>query len=506
MKILITEFRQESNSFNPTQSTLEFWNQTGEYQGQTVRDTFSGQQCTVGGFLQALDESPHHPEVVCGTVMASQSGGVAEQQVMDHYLERLIPQIEEAGPLDGVFISFHGALMTTRFDDPEGEITRRVRAVVGDDTVIAVALDLHAYVSQTLVQHANVIIGYLTYPHVDHFETGVRTATLGINTIANPDRPVTAWVPIPMIAPAASYNTLDGAFKEVVDRGHALRDAGNIIDFTVYQMQPWLDIPEPNSSAIVVAKTRDEAAKYATELAELLYDKRYDFKSSLAAIDDVIGLAKDRKQRKPVILVDSADSCNAGASGDNMAVADRILAIGSGLRAATVVNDAPAAHLAHQLGVGATAQFTLGATRNPASTSITATGRVKSLHDGVFRQEGPAGRGITQSIGLTAVIAFGGLDVVVCEWMAGNGDPQLYRAHGIEPTLYDLVVVKASTSFRAGYTAFAGDIVEADTPGAASSDLMNLPFARLPKTIYPWQDDPSPQWNVTFAPIAGHQS
>ncbi|GFG48585.1 hypothetical protein CQY20_10310 [Mycolicibacterium agri] len=506
MKILITEFRQESNSFNPTLSTLEFWNQTGEYEGQAVRDTFTGQQCTVGGFLKALDESPYHPEVVCGTVMASQSGGVAEQEVMDHYLQRLIPQIEEAAPLDGVFISFHGALMTTRFDDAEGEIARRVRAVVGDDTVIAVALDLHAYVTKTLVSNANVIIGYLTYPHVDHFETGVRTATLGIDAVVSPEPPVTAWVPIPMIVPAASYNTLDGPYKEVVDRGHALRDAGSIIDFTVYQMQPWLDIPEPNSSAIVVAENRDDAAKFAVELAKLLYDKRYDFKSSLAAIDDVIERAKDKRQRKPVILVDSADSCNAGASGDNMAVADRILAIGSELRAATVVNDAPAARLAHQLGVGATAEFTLGGTRNPSSTSITATGRVKSLHDGIFRQEGPAGRGITQNIGLTAVISFGWLDIVVCEWMAGNGDPQLYRAHGIEPTLYDLVVVKASTSFRASYSAFAGEIIEADTPGAASSDLMNLPFTRLPKTIYPWRDDPSPRWDVTFAPIAGGPS
>ena len=87
---------------------------------------------------------------------------------------------------------------------------------------------------------------------------------------------------------------------------------------------------------------------------------------------------------------------------------------------------------------------------------------------------------MTQHIGRAAVLRFGGLDVVVCEWMAGNGDPQLYRAHGIEPTLYDLVVVKASTSFRAGYSAFAGTIVETDTPGAASSDLINLPFARLP--------------------------
>lgn len=50
MKILITEFRQESNSFNPVHSTLEFWRQTGEYEGKDVRTQFHGQACAIGAF------------------------------------------------------------------------------------------------------------------------------------------------------------------------------------------------------------------------------------------------------------------------------------------------------------------------------------------------------------------------------------------------------------------------------------------------------------------------
>jgi microcystin degradation protein MlrC len=111
----------------------------------------------------------------------------------------------------------------------------------------------------------------------------------------------------------------------------------------------------------------------------------------------------------------------------------------------------------------------------------------------VFVQEGPAGRGLVSDIGPTAVIRFGGLDVVVCHWMASSGDPQLYRAFGVEPTLYDLVVVKACTSFRAGYSKFSTRILETDTPGAATADLTKLHYKKIPNTHYPWTDSDTPE-------------
>jgi len=498
MKVLITEFRQESNSFNPQQSTLAFWQQNGIYHGADVRQHFAGQPCAVGGFLEVLDNSEYQPEVICGTVMSCQSGGVAEQAVMDHYLAQLIPQIAENLPLDGIFISYHGALVTTEYDDPEGEITRRVRELVGDSAVIAVATDLHAYISETLIDNCDVVLAYLTYPHIDYFETGARVARLGMKCLTEQHKPVTAWVPVPMVVPAASYSTLKGAFKEIIDFGNQLKNDEKIIDFSVYQMQPWLDISTANSSVVVVASSSSEATKYAQQLAQMLYDQRHAFSIELMPISEVVTRASHPDEKKPVILVDSADSCNAGAAGDNMSAAAQILISGTGLRAATVVNDEHAARQAHQLGVGKTAEFTLGASRDKRSQTITVQAYVKSLHDGVFRQEGPAGRGMVQRIGATAVLSVGKLDIVVCEWMAGNGDPQLYRAHGIEPTLYDLVVVKASTSFRMAYEKLAGVIYEADTPGSASSNLKILPFEKLPKTLYPWTDNELSDWPVKY--------
>ena len=66
------------------------------------------------------------------------------------------------------------------------------------------------------------------------------------------------------------------------------------------------------------------------------------------------------------------------------------------------------------------------------------------------------------------------------------GDPQLFRHFGIEPTLYDLVVVKANTSFRAPYSTFTDLIYYADTPGAGASNLRQLHWEHLPKHFYPF--------------------
>jgi microcystin degradation protein MlrC len=491
-RILLSEFRQESNSLAPATSDLEFWRRTGwVLEPREVRDRLAGGSSALAGMIDVLDHASVSPEVVFGPSMYAQSGGTAEQSVLEHYWSMLRPELERNAPLDGVFLSLHGALQTTEHDDAEAEVLRRIRSVVGEECVIAVSTDLHGYVSAGFAARADIICGYHTYPHVDFRETGARAASLGLETIADPDSAsVLAWTPIPMMVSASAYNSLGGPFAELIARANRLVSDGAIRDYSIYQMQPWLDVVRPNSAAIVIADDEETARRYSADLAARLYALRHEFAPVLRSIDEVIDLARDAETPKPVILVDSADSNNAGAPGDSMAVAARLLARTEPPRSATVVSDRAAALRAHELGVGATAEFTIGGQTDPRAPRITATGYVRSLHDGTFRPEGVGSAGAVIDLGRAAVIRFGLLDVLVCDVISGNGDPQLYRAFGIEPTLYDLVVVKANTSFRAGYSAFAGLIVDADTPGAAASAVAGLPFERLTRDIYPWVDEP----------------
>ena len=486
MKILICEFRQETNSFNPVVSDMAFWEKSGILEGGEIYKKLASKPCAVAGMIQAIEDTKSDIEIVYGISMSCQSGGPADQKVMDYFLNKLIAILKNTSPPDAVFISFHGALQTTKYDDAEGEIAAKIREVSGENTVIAASTDLHAYISPKMVKNIDVICGYHTYPHVDFFETGYRAAKLALDYLNGRVKPKMARVMIPMIVSAAAYNTMQGPFKELMDYAKSLVSSGKIIDFSVYQMQPWLDISQGGSTVLVISNDYETSEFYAGDIAQKLLDARKDFASEQYSIEEVIDFAEKNDSEKAVILVDCADSCNAGATGDNMAVAAKLLEKDSTLKTAIVVNDASAADLAHKTGVGKTGIFSIGATRYPDSVSVEVEGYVKSLHDGIFIQEGPAGRGLVNDIGPTAVIRIKNIDVVVCHWMAGNGDPQLYRAFGIEPTLYQLVVVKACTSFRAAYSKFTDLIFDTDTPGVAASNLTKLNFRKLPKTFYPW--------------------
>jgi microcystin degradation protein MlrC len=489
MKVLITEIRQESNSFNPLLSGLAHWKSGWLLEPDEVRDTLKGVECAVSGMIEVLEASPYRPEIVFGPAFWTQSGGPAEPEVMEAFLKRLLPAVEANLPLDAVFFSFHGALQTTDFDDAEGEIIRQVRELVKSGCVLAASLDMHGYITEAFAATINVMCGYHTYPHVDFVETGRRTARLGVMAMTCPSPPVMAWSPVPMMVSASAYNTLSGPFRDLLHYAQRLVDSGELLDFSIFQMQPWLDVSEPNSATVAIADDPGKAERYARDLAERLYGLRHAFVPKLSSVDSIIDRAEEPTASKPVILVDSADSPNAGAPGDSMAVAQRLLERGSTARSATVVSDPAAVTRAFEVGVGGSSEFAIGGHVDASAVCIRAVGYVRSLHDGEFRQEFVGHGGRLSRIGRSAVLRFGNLDVLVCQAIVSPGDPQLYRGFGIEPLMYDLVVVKANTSFRVGYGKFAGEIYEADTPGAAAPDLLRLPFRKLTRRPFPWMDD-----------------
>ncbi len=278
--------------------------------------------------------------------------------------------------------------------------------------------DMHGYISRLLVEGVDILCGYHTYPHKDFAETGARAATLALARISRSDRPVLAWCPVPMMVSASAHNTLEGSYRDLHDWADTLVAAGRLLDYSIYQMQPWLDVPEPHSTVITIGQDATESTRLASEIAQRLYAMRHDFQPALRSIDEVIDLTLLPSTPKPVVLVDSADSNNAGATGDSMAVAARLLDRGENLRTATVVVDGPAARLAHRLGAGASAEFTLGGSVDAASPQITRHCTVRSVHDGVFEQAAPGSGGSTIHLGATAVLQTGPVDVLVCESLA----------------------------------------------------------------------------------------
>ena len=487
--ILFCGFHQETASFNPVLSTEEnFRKFVCEWEGESMLRRFRGSKTPMGGMMAAVEEAGF--TLRGSAYLRAYSGGPVQQELVDRFLDRVRQDLQTIGPVAGVMVALHGATQSDGSDDVSGDVLTAIRAMVGEDTVIAASADLHANVTERMMRAADFISGYQTYPHLDQFETGYRAASLAVRRLQGESVRM-AWTALPQMAPASGYTTETGGLKRLMDRAHALVAEGRIVDFSIFQVQPWLDV-NCSGSAVVVAAADEETAKaVADDLAAEEFTLREELQGSrLWTIEETVRAALENTEDKPVILVDSADSPGAGSNGDSAEVLRCLLPHRDTLRAAVAVVDTAAVEKAFALGVGARADFTLGASIAPdLSAPVTVENcTVKSLHGGEYIIEGKAGRGSTVSMGRSAVLQTGQLFILVCHSCSNCRDLQFYRGVGIEPTLCRLVAVKACTSFRANYEPIAAQICNADTPGAAGVDLRSLPFRRVPQPFYPFRE------------------
>lgn len=481
-RILVCEYHQESNTFNPIVSPLSKFSPGLGYEGDKVYNARMSTRSAIHGAVDAITAAGG--EAVPTVFLTASSGGRMDDKVLELACDRMRHYVAEAGEFDGVYVDLHGATCTETVDDASGEFLRVIRELIGDKPMTA-SCDLHANITKLMLEKADAISGYQSYPHVDHYETGHRAASLLMKKL-NGEKFSTATVSVPMLIPPSGYTTLVEPFKSIIARGKAMVEEGKLLDFSTFAVQPWLDISEIASTAMAVAEDAAVAKACAEELAQMLFEARDKSQPELYSVDEIIDIAEANKADKPVILCDSADSPNGGAVGDSPVVAMRLLERGSKLRAGMFIKDPEAVKQAFAVGVGNEDDFTVGAAYTPGMPGpLKAVGKVRSLHDGYFTLEGPANRGALGYIGRATVVSFGNIDVLICETPAKSGDPQLFRHFGIEPTLYDLIEVKANTSFRVPYSKISDLIYVSDTPGAGASNMKQFQWKNLPKGMYP---------------------
>ena len=126
------------------------------------------------------------------------------------------------GPLDAVYLDLHGAMVTEHLDDGEGEILARVREVIGKDLPLVVSLDLHANVTPEMVEHADALIAYRTYPHVDMAETGRAAARHLALLLQTKQKFAKAFRQLPFLIPISWQCTNDQPTKGIYQKLAAL--------------------------------------------------------------------------------------------------------------------------------------------------------------------------------------------------------------------------------------------------------------------------------------------
>ncbi len=495
MKILLGGLHQEINSFAPGRTGVAEYKRKHFVLGQSMLDYAAVHvRCNdgadgIGSCYRILNEAG--ASIISGGFISAQPGAIIEQPVLDDYIEHIKKVTRENLPLDGVVLFMHGAAQSEQSDDPEGDIAIAIREIVGPDVPITVGFDLHANVTERIVKATNTISLYQRYPHIDIWETGERAARLCLGIVKGEIAPKMAYVQIPMIVPASSYTTETEPFRSLMQKGHDYVKAGKLLDFSISQMQPWLDVKDGYSSVVAIGEDADVAAEIAKELARDLWNMRHEFKTDLTSVDEIIRIAEKNTSGKPVIMNDFADSSNAGSAGDSPEVIERILALESDVKGLMYINDAPFTLACREAGVGNVVKANLCATvSKKLYNPVPVEAEVRAVFDGIVPFHG-----MFVDFGPSAVVKIRNTIVVVTTQHRYNGDPALYRAFGYDPVDFEMVVVKACTSFRAFYGPLTDLIYPASTKGAATADLLSLPFEKIPASFYPFSDG-------EFTPVA----
>jgi microcystin degradation protein MlrC len=93
--------------------------------------------------------------------------------------------------------------------DLTGALLELVRKSVGPDVPIVGTLDLHANITERMLQYADLLVGYHACPHLDSFETGQRAAAGLRQMIEENVRPVTYSRKLPKITIRSPASPLD---------------------------------------------------------------------------------------------------------------------------------------------------------------------------------------------------------------------------------------------------------------------------------------------------------
>ena len=154
--------------------------------------------------------------------------------------------------------------------------------------------------------------------------------------------------------------------------------------------------------------------------------------------------------------------------------------------AVATVYDPEVVKTAHDAGIGADIDITLGAkTDDLHGTPIKSNASIENLVDGRFQYKGPMTHGAWGNLGSSAILNINGIRVIVASERIQSRDPEIFRACGIEPTEMEILVVKSSVHFRAGFKDIAGQIIVADGPGLTAADLTLLPYKRIRRPMFP---------------------
>ncbi|MGI9387982.1 MAG: MlrC C-terminal domain-containing protein, partial [Methyloligellaceae bacterium] len=242
------------------------------------------------------------------------------------------------------------------------------------------------------------------------------------------------------------------------------------------------DIYHCGVSVVASAWTQDAADAAVDAVAAEILAREHEFAEPMLEPDDcaqqAIEIAADAS--RPVLICDPQDNPGGGGSGDTTGMLAALVQNGAEGAVVGTMHDADAAAAAAKAGVGAQVTLDLGGKAAiPGNEPYSATFEVQALGDGKMRTTGPVVGGRDIDIGQTALLAVGGVSVLVTSTRVQAYDQSLFRHVGIEPAEQNILGLKSAVHFRGDFEPIAETVLVIKAPGGCPCDPLDLPYRNL---------------------------
>lgn len=479
LRIFAAGLATESNTFAPFPTGRIAFEEAGIFRG-SASEGGSLLSPMFRAWKSAAFAGGH--EYVEGFASYAQPAGVTVREIYEEYRDEILADIRSRGPFDIILLALHGAMVAVGYDDCEGDLIEKVRAIA-PGAVIGAELDPHAHLTERMVEGADVIIAAKEYPHIDFGDRAAELFDLCIRTRLGLVKPVASVFDCHMVG---WYPTTIEPMMALVAQSRELEQRPGILSVSIIHGFPWGDVADTGTRTLVIADGDREAAATAAEsLGRAIYAHRRALLPAFPTLDQALDRIHTLKGL--VVLADVADNAGGGAPADNTTVLRALLNRGVRNAVCGLFWDPVAARICADAGVGAKLPLRLGGKCGPMSSDpLDVTVTVRGIKPDHF-QSRTTGR---LPLGLSVWLEVDGIDVAVVSVRSQTLSPTGFTDLGIELAGKGIVAVKSSQHFRASFEQIADHIVQVATPGTLQLDFTRIPYVKASQTFFPRVADP----------------
>ncbi len=477
MKLFVAGMAHETNTFSPLPTSKRAFEEllvrpkTGQGLDR-LGDAFGYKD-----FIRLGEQS--QMQVTKSLFCAAQPSAPTLQRDYEELRDEILDDLKAAMPVDMVLLMLHGAQMAQGYDDCEGDIIAKARAIVGPKIPIGIELDLHANVTKAMIENSTVLMVCKEYPHIDFDKRAEQLFDLCLRAQRGEVKPVMYKFDVPMLG---AFPTTREPLRSFVDETTAMEGKDGILSVSLVHGFAWSDFPEMGASVVIVADGDMAKAKALAEtLGKRFFDMREKIESPLITLDQALDQAL-AEPKGPVVMADRSDNAGGGAPGDSTYFLEAMLKRGIKNAALSMIWDPMAVQSCFDAGVGATLELRIGGktgkfSGHPLDVTATVTALAENPRQFMFGAVSPLGR--------SAAINVDGIDIVLNSIRQQTFSPEAFSELGIDPAKRHILVVKSTQHFHGCFAPIAAKIIYVGAPGTLSTNYLQFPYKRMPRPMAP---------------------